>query len=102
MKSIADSPLDGLWSYETIKIPDGTTERLTGYFLFYRGFLAQQAIHDGEPFESQIAQAHVGKYELAEVDPTGHGHRREPRIRRSTGQQGKKSPSPDLTGLLNR
>jgi hypothetical protein len=60
------SALDGLWSYEKIQLPDGTTERISGYFLLHRGFLIQQAIHDGEPFEQQIAQAHVGEYDQGE------------------------------------
>jgi hypothetical protein len=66
MDNKVHNALDGLWSYEKIQLPDGTTERISGYFLFHRGFLIQQAIHDGEPFEQQIAQAHVGEYDQEE------------------------------------
>ncbi|MFQ5791266.1 MAG: hypothetical protein ACE5JI_12415, partial [Acidobacteriota bacterium] len=34
----------------------------TGLFLFHEGRFVQQAIHDGEPFDKQMAQAHAGTY----------------------------------------
>lgn len=62
--------LDGLWEYTRLETSSGKEMPLTGIFLFKDGIFIQQAVFDGEPYESQGAMAHAGPYDA--VDGSVH------------------------------
>jgi uncharacterized protein (DUF885 family) len=52
----------GLWRYVSLGRPTGDETKLDGLFVFQNGRFVQQALNLGEPFASQVAQAHAGTY----------------------------------------
>jgi len=60
-KAVRDA--QGLWAYTLLKAGrSGEEMPLTGIILYKDGLFAQQAIFDGEPFETQGAMAHAGTF----------------------------------------
>lgn len=59
-----ESQVSGLWFYTGLTTSGGDEMPLTGVFLFKDDVFVQQAVFDGEPFESQGAMAHAGPYEV--------------------------------------
>ena len=54
----------GLWRYVSLGRPTGDETRLDGLFVFRDGRFVQQSLDVGDPFTSQIAQAHAGTYTI--------------------------------------
>lgn len=52
----------GLWRYISLGRPTGDETKLDGLFVFQNGRFVQQALNIGEPFTTQVAQAHAGTY----------------------------------------
>ena len=65
---LPEDNVQGLWSYQSVTTAEQTEEPLAGLFLFHDGKFVHQAMRDGEPMESQLADAHVGTYRLNGVD----------------------------------
>ncbi len=61
---LPEDNVQGLWSYESVTTAGQSEEALAGFFLFHDGKFVHQAMRDGEPMENQLADAHVGTYEL--------------------------------------
>lgn len=59
----AERDAQGLWAYTLLKAGrSGQEMPLTGVILYKDGLFLQQAIFDGEPFETQGAMAHAGTF----------------------------------------
>jgi len=54
----------GLWRYVSLGRPTGDETRLDGLFVFKDGRFVQQSLNLGEPFTSQVAQAHAGTFTI--------------------------------------
>jgi uncharacterized protein (DUF885 family) len=52
----------GLWRYVSLGRPTGDETKLDGLFVFKDGRFVQQSLNLGEPFTSQLAQAHAGTF----------------------------------------
>ncbi|MEJ1962133.1 MAG: hypothetical protein WDO56_11565 [Gammaproteobacteria bacterium] len=57
-----EQQVSGLWYYTTLTTDSGE-KPLTGVFLFKDGIFIQQAIFDGENFNTSRAMAHAGPYQ---------------------------------------
>jgi hypothetical protein len=62
----ADQALDaaGLWRYVSLGRPTGDETKLDGLFVFKDRRFVQQSLNLGEPFTSQVAQAHAGTFTI--------------------------------------
>ncbi len=54
----------GLWRYVSLGRPTGDETKLDGLFVFKDGRFVQQSLNLGEPFTSQLAQAHAGTFTI--------------------------------------
>ena len=54
----------GLWRYTSLGRPTGDETKLDGLFVFKDGRFVQQSLNLGEPFTSQVAQAHAGTFTI--------------------------------------
>jgi uncharacterized protein (DUF885 family) len=54
----------GLWRYSSLGRPTGDETKLDGLFVFKDGRFVQQSLNLGEPFTSQVAQAHAGTFTI--------------------------------------
>ena len=61
---LPEDSVQGLWSYQSVTTAEETEETLAGFFLFHEGRFVHHAMRDGEPMEKQLADAHVGTYQL--------------------------------------
>lgn len=59
-----EDEIEGLWSYQSVTTAEQTEEGVTGLFLFHDGKFVHQAMRNGEPEATKMADAHVGTYQL--------------------------------------
>ncbi len=64
---LPEDNVQGLWSYQSVTTAEQTEGALAGLFLFHDGKFVHQAMRDGEPMENQLADTHVGTYQLKGV-----------------------------------
>ena len=55
---------EGLWRYVSLGRPTGDETKLDGLFVFKDGRFVQQSLNLGEPFTSQLGQAHAGTFSI--------------------------------------